>query len=148
MWLAIQARPSSAAPNASKYQMFQDTRDVALGSEQTLSAEPFLLAGTRPADEASFVLVEEALTNAIRELEIIQSFSRAFFESAFGQRFSSDGASSDEVLKHQRDKERQIRTEISEIFASEKKQRALIEQRIKKRESLRNSTAELESPAN
>lgn len=44
-----------------------------------LTAEPFLQAGgVPPADEASLNLVEEALRNAIRELDIIVHFSKLY----------------------------------------------------------------------
>ena len=110
--------------------------------EQTFSCEPFVLVGVPPADEASIVLVEEALRNAIRELEWIEVLSAVKLNpkasEAVANRFfkrlrrSADG----EVSSEQRAKQEKLRVEIQEIFASEQRQRTLIEEHLKLREAL------------
>lgn len=109
--------------------------------EQTFSSEPFLLGWVRPVDEASLVLVEEALRNAIRELEWIETLSavkldpsasntiaKRFFERLYR---SVDRDSSSK----ERAKQEKLQAEIQEIFASEQRQRTLIGQRLKLREA-------------
>jgi hypothetical protein len=109
--------------------------------EQALSSEPFALAGVPPADEASYVLVEEALRNAIRELEWIETVSSVKLDlsaaNATAARFLEKlhtsihtYSSPEQLAKHEK-----LRGEIQEIFVSEQRQRALIEQHLKLRES-------------
>lgn len=110
---------------------------VILRWEQTYLSEPF---GVPPVDEASIVLVEEALRNAIRELEWIETLSavkldpRASTEIA-NRFFERLNRSADKDLPTSA-KQEKLRVEIREIFASEQRQRALIEQHLKLREVL------------
>ena len=122
------------------------------GGEQPFSAEPFIKVGVPPTDEASFVLVEEALRNAIRELEQIESSStsirsdRKTTNSIAGRFFENlirTGNGEHSLRSNMR--ERKLRSEILEIFAAEQKQRALIEQRLIRREALRKQPAEPDS---
>lgn len=113
------------------------TQDIHSGWEQRFSAEPFLCSGVPPGDEASFVLVEEALRNAIRELESIElviGAQNSELENVMVKCFLGKLSS---ASQHHENKENQIRSEILQIFASAEKQRALIEQRTKLREALR-----------
>ena len=111
--------------------------------EQTFSSEPFVLVGVPPVDEASIVLVEEALRNAIRELEWIETLSAVklnpgALNSIANRFFEGPNRSVDEDLSSEQSaKQEKLRVEIREIFESEQRQRALIEQHLRLREALK-----------
>lgn len=118
--------------------------------EKLFSIERFVLAGMPPQDEASFILVEEALRNAIRELESIELASakeveRTTAHTIATQFFANLNPLNEQGSPQQQKKEMKLRAEIMEIFASEQRQRSSIERRLKLREALRKQSSKTDA---